>query len=91
MARAVVWFVRRQLARRLRGRCILIDAHTACPGVSAPTRIEPEETMETSKSHYGRLLAMAVLSFLCMYALMYAMVDTFANVYRTSISSTWRA
>ena len=37
--------------------------------------------METSKSHYGRLLAMAVLSFLCMYALMYAMVDTFANVY----------
>ena len=34
-----------------------------------------------SKSHYGRLLVMAVLSFLCMYALMYAMVDTFANVY----------
>lgn len=37
--------------------------------------------MEMSKSHYGRLLVMAVLSFLCMYALMYAMVDTFANVY----------
>jgi uncharacterized protein (DUF305 family) len=37
--------------------------------------------METSKSHYGRLLLMAVLSFLAMYALMYAMVNTFANVY----------
>lgn len=37
--------------------------------------------MEMNKSHYGRLLVMAVLSFLCMYALMYAMVDTFANVY----------
>lgn len=34
-----------------------------------------------SKSHYGRLLAMAALSFLSMYALMYAMVNTFANVY----------
>lgn len=34
-----------------------------------------------SKTHYGRLLLMAVLSFVSMYALMYAMVDTFANVY----------
>jgi uncharacterized protein (DUF305 family) len=32
-------------------------------------------------SHYGRLLAMAVLSFISMYILMYAMVDRFANVY----------
>lgn len=31
--------------------------------------------------HYGRLLMMAVLSFLSMYALMYAMVNTFDNVY----------
>jgi len=31
--------------------------------------------------HYRRLLLMAVLSFLAMFALMYAMVDTFANVY----------
>ena len=32
-------------------------------------------------SHYGRLLLMVVLSFLAMYALMYAMVDRWANVY----------
>lgn len=31
--------------------------------------------------HYGRLLAMMILSFLGMYALMYAMVDRWANVY----------
>jgi uncharacterized protein (DUF305 family) len=32
-------------------------------------------------NHYGRLLIMTVLSFISMYVLMYAMVDTFANVY----------
>ena len=30
---------------------------------------------------YGRLAAMAVLSFIAMYILMYAMVDTFADVF----------
>lgn len=34
-----------------------------------------------NQSHYGRLLIMAVLSFLSMYILMYAMVDRLANVY----------
>lgn len=34
-----------------------------------------------SKMHYGRLLLMAVLSFISMYVLMYAMVNSFANVY----------
>jgi len=34
-----------------------------------------------NKMHYGRLLPMAVLSFVSMYVLMYAMVDMFANVY----------
>lgn len=33
------------------------------------------------KGHYGRLLLMALLSFLAMYALMYAMVDRWGNVY----------
>jgi uncharacterized protein (DUF305 family) len=33
------------------------------------------------KKHYVLLLAMAVLSFGAMYALMYAMVDRFENVY----------
>jgi uncharacterized protein (DUF305 family) len=34
-----------------------------------------------NKMHYGRLLLMVVLSFLSMYILMYAMVDSIANVY----------
>ena len=34
-----------------------------------------------SNNHYGRLLVMAALSFLSMYALMYAMVDVIRNVY----------
>lgn len=34
-----------------------------------------------SKMHYGRLVAMLILSFISMYVLMYAMVDNFANVY----------
>ncbi len=34
-----------------------------------------------TKSHYGRLLVMTVISFIAMYVLMYAMVDRFAHVY----------
>jgi uncharacterized protein (DUF305 family) len=34
-----------------------------------------------NRMHYGRLLLMAVLSFVSMYVLMYAMVNTFGNVY----------
>jgi len=33
-----------------------------------------------NNKHYGRLALMAGLSFVSMYVLMYAMVDTFANV-----------
>jgi len=33
------------------------------------------------KNSYGRLAMMMVLSFISMYVLMYAMVDSFANVY----------
>ena len=36
---------------------------------------------QTHHGHYGRLLLMMALSFLAMYALMYAMVDQWANVY----------
>jgi len=32
-------------------------------------------------AHYGRLLLMGVLSFIAMYILMYAMVDSIGNVY----------
>jgi hypothetical protein len=34
-----------------------------------------------SESHYGHLLIMAVLSFIAMYILMYAMVNVIDNVY----------
>lgn len=34
-----------------------------------------------SKTHYGHLLLMVILSFVSMYVLMYAMVDSFSNVY----------
>lgn len=34
-----------------------------------------------SKTHYGRLFLMVLFSFISMYVLMYAMVDSFANVY----------
>jgi uncharacterized protein (DUF305 family) len=37
--------------------------------------------MKKGHGHYGRLLLMAGLSFIAMYALMYAMVDAWANVY----------
>lgn len=36
---------------------------------------------EHRRSHYIRLLAMAVVSFLSMYALMYSMVNSFSNVF----------
>lgn len=34
-----------------------------------------------NKNHYPRLIIMTVLSFIAMYILMYAMVDSFANVF----------
>jgi hypothetical protein len=34
-----------------------------------------------NRKHYSRLIFMAVLSFISMYVLMYAMVDIFGNVY----------
>lgn len=34
-----------------------------------------------NKMHYGRLFAMAVLSFISMYVLMYSMVDRLENVF----------
>jgi len=37
--------------------------------------------MPMNNEPYRRLLIMALLSFICMYILMYAMVDTFANVF----------
>mgnify|MGYP001561423590 CR=1 FL=1 len=40
-----------------------------------------QEMHSMSNKHYGRLLLMIAVSFASMYVLMYAMVDTFANVY----------
>ena len=39
------------------------------------------QASKQGKDHYRHLTIMAVLSFIAMYALMYAMVDRFANVY----------
>jgi uncharacterized protein (DUF305 family) len=35
------------------------------------------------ENHYRKLIAMAALSFMAMYILMYAMVNTFGNVYNS--------
>lgn len=35
------------------------------------------------KGHYGKLIAMVGLSFVAMYVLMYAMVDSISNVYNS--------
>lgn len=44
--------------------------------------MKPHTTSHASNgTHYRRLLLMIVLSFISMYALMYGMVNTFANVY----------
>ncbi len=46
--------------------------------------MEHQHTSHAAKSHanhYEKLALMAALSFVSMYILMYAMVDTFANVY----------
>lgn len=42
---------------------------------------QPHSGPSTERSPYPRLAIMAGFSFLAMYALMYAMVDAFANVY----------
>jgi uncharacterized protein (DUF305 family) len=42
------------------------------------------------ESHYPRLAGMAVLSFIAMYILMYAMVDRYSNVYN-SINQVYMA
>jgi uncharacterized protein (DUF305 family) len=44
----------------------------------------------TKKGHYGRLAIMAGLSFVSMYVLMYAMVDSLPNVY-TNVNQFYMA
>jgi hypothetical protein len=46
-----------------------------------PSLCQAAKRIGTTKGHYIRLAAMAVLSFVSMYVLMYAMVDRFTNVY----------
>lgn len=40
-----------------------------------------QHTAKEHNKHYKHLLTMAILSFIAMYILMYAMVDTFSNVF----------
>ena len=53
------------------------NTHTQHSGQNAPHG----SSGQAHQGHYGRLLLMMVLSFVAMYALMYAMVDQLANVY----------
>jgi uncharacterized protein (DUF305 family) len=43
--------------------------------------VSPSGDPKMKQMHYGRLFLMAVLSFISMYVLMYAMVDRFANLF----------
>ena len=49
-----------------------------------------QKHQEMQGKHYGRLIVMAVLSFISMYILMYAMVDKLSNVY-TNINQFYMA
>jgi hypothetical protein len=40
-----------------------------------------EQMQNMHRKHYGKLIGVAILSFISMYILMYAMVDRFINVY----------
>ena len=53
--------------------------HQATPNAQTKGR-HASHPGRTAGGHYGRFTLMLVLSFACMYALMYAMVDRFANV-----------
>lgn len=54
--------------------------HQTSQNASLKTGHAGHEGAMASGGHYGRFALMLVLSFACMYALMYAMVDRFANV-----------
>jgi hypothetical protein len=43
----------------------------------------PMQNQSMQHNHYGRLIVMFVLSFVSMYVLMYAMVDTAGDVYNS--------
>jgi hypothetical protein len=52
--------------------------HTSSAPASAA---HPQDHGQTTRGHYRRLLIMTVVSFAAMYVLMYAMVDSLANVH----------
>lgn len=56
----------------------MTPSHT---GHAPATAAHERRHASMARSHYGRLLAMIVLSFLAMYVLMYAMVNAFDNAY----------
>jgi putative copper export protein len=53
--------------------------HTRSEGLMDHTRHQQHSSRQ--HSHYGRLLIMVAISFVAMYALMYAMVDRLGNVH----------
>jgi uncharacterized protein (DUF305 family) len=56
----------------------------------AQRTMQHQEHQDMQGKHYGKLIAMAVLSFISMYILMYAMVDKLSNVY-TNINQFYMA
>src|SRR5207247_5726594 len=71
---------RQQLARR---RTPLSNGSFAMNAAHADHAKRAEHSTHggNHKIHYARLLLMAALSFMAMFVLMYAMVNTFSNVY----------
>jgi hypothetical protein len=65
-----------------------LDDHSTRRSGATMTDHAPHHSAATpgrvAESHYGRLLAMALLSFAAMYLLMYSMADTIENVYPNS-------
>ena len=55
--------------------------HTGGQTAPAAQTAKHDDRHQTNGGHYGRLAAMAGLSFVAMFVLMYAMVDRFSNVF----------
>jgi hypothetical protein len=62
-------------------------------GGSHSTAGKEDDSMQgkMKHDHYLRLLGMTALSFVSMYTLMYAMVDSASSIYNNFTRSTWPA
>jgi hypothetical protein len=58
-----------------------VNSRIPQPGTNMESHKEHQRVANPKQTHYNRLLLMAASSFLCMYFLMYAMVDRVPNAY----------